>query len=335
MATKRNETEYMYASARIRFMENRIASGERLSHLADAESSDNIVSVLPDLGFDVIHDEKGELCREETLSTVLRQGYSEIEKMDCDTEFLKFLRYPYDCHNIKSLIKCFARGIDAKDMMIPLGSVEISELEKAFSSKKYSCLPSNMAKAAKEAEEAFGATANPQKVDLILDKACYADMLDNADTCGVALAGKLVRAKIDLTNIISFVRLSMMKLGDSAPLLLAEALIEGGRLDTSFFKERFSAGVSKLSESLEFTDYSSICQYLSGNISLGELERAADSLWLKTAKEAKFVPFGAEVLIGYLAALEFEVKNIRILLAGKDAGLSAEVIRERLRESYV
>ena len=42
--------------------------------------------------------------------------------------------------------------------------------------------------------------------------------------------------------------------------------------------------------------------------------------------------FGAEIAIGYIVALEYEVKNIRIILAGKDAGLSPEVIRERLRD---
>jgi vacuolar-type H+-ATPase subunit C/Vma6 len=41
------------------------------------------------------------------------------------------------------------------------------------------------------------------------------------------------------------------------------------------------------------------------------------------------------VLAAYLVATEYEVKNIRVILASKDAGLSGDVIFERLRESYV
>ena len=41
--------------------------------------------------------------------------------------------------------------------------------------------------------------------------------------------------------------------------------------------------------------------------------------------------FGEEVVIAYLAASETELTDIRILLNGKLAGLSADEIRPRLR----
>lgn len=249
--------------------------------------------------------------------------------------FFNFLRYGYDCHNIKSMIKCFSRGVSHKDMLIPLGSIDTEVLEDAYATKNYACLPDNMAKGAIIAEEALAASKNPQKVDLILDRACYADMLANAERHGIPMVLRLVRAKIDLTNLLTTVRFSLMDLKASAEPLLGEALIEGGSLDVSFWRERFSEGMSKLGEALEFTSLAKLAPYVSGNISLRELERGADDMWLGIAKEAKYIPFGPEILIGYLIALEFQVKNIRILLAGKDAELSASVIRERLRESYV
>ena len=51
--------------------------------------------------------------------------------------------------------------------------------------------------------------------------------------------------------------------------------------------------------------------------------------------KARSVPFGEHPLIGYLYAREAELTAIRIILTGRLAGLSAETIRERLRESYV
>ena len=52
-------------------------------------------------------------------------------------------------------------------------------------------------------------------------------------------------------------------------------------------------------------------------------------------KETKFIPIGLEVMVAFLAAHEYEVKNLRILLSGKEAGIPTATIRERIRDSYV
>ena len=44
---------------------------------------------------------------------------------------------------------------------------------------------------------------------------------------------------------------------------------------------------------------------------------------------------GIEVPVSYILALENEIKNVRIILAGKDAALPEDRIRERLRDCYV
>ena len=55
----------------------------------------------------------------------------------------------------------------------------------------------------------------------------------------------------------------------------------------------------------------------------------------KLLKEAKYINFGAGVLAAFYYAREYEVKNIRIILAGKRAGQDSDTIRERMRDSYV
>ena len=325
----------MYSSARVRSLENRIATGERLLHLADAEGTAAVVSALSDFGFEIVRDENGGLCREDTLATVLIEGWREAEIMIEGEDILDFLRYSYDCHNLKAIIKCFFRGVSHKDMTIPLGSVDVGALEEAFEENNYSCLPKNMAEAAVKAKEVFATTGNPQKVDLIIDRACFADMLENSEKNGIALAVKMVKAKIDMTNLLTAVRLSLMDLKENALPVFTEAFIEGGNIDELFVTDSFSGIVGKINDKLEYSEYSALCPFLSGKIDLSVLERETDNVIMRIAKEARFVPFGPEILIGYVAALEYEVKNIRMILAGKDACLSSEVIRERLRESYV
>jgi len=65
------------------------------------------------------------------------------------------------------------------------------------------------------------------------------------------------------------------------------------------------------------------------------LEKLLDNKLIQHVKYAKYVPFGIEPLAGYLIAKDNEIKIARIILAGKLAGISPELIRERVRETYV
>lgn len=334
MLKRYNATEYMYSSARIRSLEASIATSEQISRLVDLESVDVLINSLGDFGFEAVYGDGGKFLREETLLRVLKRGFDNVSEMECG-KAVEFLKYQYDCNNIKVLIKCGASGISPDKMLLELGSVSIADAKKAYAQKDYSVFPTNMATAIREAEEAFAATANPQKVDFIIDRAALADMLGSAQESGIPLAQRLVTTKIDLVNIMSSIRLIRMKLGIQAEALFDEIYVEGGSLDKDNLRAAVSSGEDKLSELLAYGGYSLFSELITSGESLGQLEKAADDKWLSVAKEARYVPFGAEVAIGYVFALEYEVKNIRIVFAGKEAALSSDVIRERLRGSYV
>lgn len=336
MAAKYRETDYMYASARVRAMEGSLAGSERLAHLCDMRSAEEVLAALGEHGFESLSEEGRVLSREEILLGGLRRGYEEIDRMG-GAEVTACLRYPYDCNNIKALIKCFSRNTSPEGLTFDgLGTIPLERIKTAFADKRYGVFPPHMAEAIPEAEREFSATGNPQKVDLILDRACYEDMLGAAEASGVSYARELVAAKIDLTNLLSCVRLIRMKLRAAGEAFLSEVLLTGGVLDRDLLTEALAGGgETMLSERLAYTPYSALCPYLLEDIPLHVLEREADDLRMELARGAKFRPFGAELLVGYAMALEYEVMNIRIILAGKDAGLSSDVIRERLRKSYV
>ncbi|MGM9683479.1 MAG: V-type ATPase subunit [Eubacteriales bacterium] len=336
MADKYNETEYMYGSARVRALENSLVGAERLYRMADAKSSDEIISSLPDAGFDIIYAENGvDVDREATLLSVLSKGYSDISAMLPRPGMLDFLRYPYDCNNIKAVIKCASRGVDPRGMLFDFGTVGTDVLADAVAGNSKNALPENMEKAVARATEAFNSTGNPQCVDFIMDRACYADMLAGAKKTGDGYSADVISARIDLTNIITCVRVMRMRMGGRGKSLLSDALLEGGTLTADFFMQAYEGGEEKLCEMLMPSAYSTLGENLGAGLPLGKCERLAEDLWMNIVKRAKFIPFGIPVFVAYVIALETEVKNVRILLASKDAGLSPEIIRERLRESYV
>jgi len=333
MAHTYQETEYLYSSARVRFMENALANRERFLHLSEVPTSDAVLAALPELGFEILRKESGEIDREETLLSPLRYAYREISAMS-PAPLVDFLRYPYDAHNVKSILKCRARGISAQSMLIDLGTVSPDVLMDAMREQDYSLLPAHIANAIPTAIEEFAKSANPQVIDLILDRATYADMHALALASGLPYLVQLSTAKIDLINLITCVRILRMKLSSTAMPLMQSAYLESG----SFGIEKLCHWIEEQDEKgfwewLSHTNYASLAPH--ADMPLWQLERNADNAWMQLAKEAKQVSFGAPVLLGYLIAMEYQVKNIRIILAGKDASLSSEVIRERMRESYV
>ena len=334
MALRYRETDFMYSSARVRVLENYLVGRDKLEHMLDSRSSGEITEALSDLGFDIVRSGT-DINREETLLSVLKKAYAEISSLCADLPILEFLRYQYDCNNIKAVIKCNSRNVDPRGMLFDFGTVSSERISELIRDKKYEELPKNMAEATAHAIDAFAESSNPQLVDLILDKACFRDMLEAAEQTGVDYIVELVKTKIDLLNIITCIRILGMGLYFAAEPLMRDAFLEGGTLDIQFFISGLEYGLQKLFEAIEYTPYARFLRHVEPSSPLYLIEKEADNFWLQKAKAAKYVPFGAPVLVGYMIALEYEVKNIRIILAGKDAGLSAETIKERLRETYV
>ncbi len=338
MSGKYRETDYLYASARIRALEAGLLGEEALWRMAEAKSSAEILSALPDFGFTICRegtDGTGAVDREATLVSLLADGFRDVEGMT-DENTVRFLRYPYDCNNIKTLIKCFSRGLSPDGMLFDgLGALSAAEAQTSFDRKDYSAFPNHLAQAIPLAEQAFAETGNPQQVDLILDGACYADMREAALAAGADFGVRWVEMKIDLTNVMICVRLMRMGQTPSNSALLEEALLSGGTLDQTLLREVFSADEAQLGDRLAATRYASLTSLLQNGVPLSALEKQTDDICMELIRTAKWVPFGVEVPIAYVLALETIVKNLRILLAGKDAGFSPEVIRERLRKSYV
>jgi len=68
---------------------------------------------------------------------------------------------------------------------------------------------------------------------------------------------------------------------------------------------------------------------------LEHVDRLCDNALTGFMKTAKYFAFGVEPLVGYAYAVELEAANVRRILSGKILGLGADLVKERLRLSYV
>jgi len=339
------ETEYAYSSARIRFHENSLATKEYFERMLDAHAADEVMNIVFDTGI-------GEKCdkveendviapsekREQVLQNSLREAYSLIQEISPLHGLTGFLQYQYDCNNIKMAIKCRIRGIEPDKMLYDIGTVSVDKIKKMAAEQKFGELPENMAVAAERAVVDYSKNKNPQSIDMLIDKACFADMLAAAKETRVPYIEKLVKAKIDIVNFLITVRVLRMKGNENNESSIFQgSLIEGGKISVNSWKRAYEGGEDMAVMVLKNSEYSFLGHDIetAGTNDLASYERICDNYWLELAKSAKFISFGAPVLIGYVVAMEYQIKNIRIILAGKAAGLSTDVIRERMRASYV
>lgn len=320
MANTYLPNDYLYLSARMRAKEMGIVGKERLARLA-AMSGEEICATLSSEG-----GWPAGATREEALVAMLREAFALLADAPDPTVFA-FLRYPYDCHNLKTALKCHILSRDPAPLYLDVGTVPVSELDGLPASVPPS-LPAHMREATVAAYNAFLQNNDPREIDFLLDAACFADMVDS---CKLPLARELVRARAEMTNLRSCRRLLLMQAGELGERMLSRALVPGGESAPDTLLALYRGGEEA------FFAYTAKSAY-AGVFATDEpaaIDRAADDRYLALAREGARVPFGAEVVIGYLVGVEYAVKNLRILLVAKEAGEDAETLTGRLRESYV
>ncbi len=333
MSIRYKDTEYTYISAKVRAMEKSLVGREVLDRMISADDVSEAASYLREYGFELAGLNAAE--RENVLISALGQAMSEIEKNAPDAKMFAFFRYPYDCSNIKSLIKCRARGVEAGNMLFSIGSVSEKTLSEKFEKNDFSVLPENMANAAGEAIRAYAETKNPQLIDFILDRACYADMAKSARDTKIAYIEEIVNARADLTDFMISLRILRMNCGDHAVEFLDRALIDCGKIGKTRFVAAFSGGEDALIAELARAGYRATAEHLTAGMTLGVAEKLCDDAKTEIVKKAKYKTYGIEIPLAYIAAFETEIQNIRIVLAGKEAKSAPDTISERIRECYV
>lgn len=329
--------DYLFGSANIRTLENAIIGRERIERLLNTKTTDEAWELLSDWGVHIIRNsENGKPMREETLLGILKGAYDRLGELAPDSDALRLWLYPYDCNNLKAAQKAHIRGIDPTSMLFDFGTLPTTDIVKMVETGSYDGLPANLRASAEVAMDEYAKTKNPQVIDLILDKACWRDMLHAAKASGEDFVIRLVRTRIDLLNVMIALRILRMKSGEVGKVLFADAFLEGGTLTLDGLMNALEKGEDSLWESLRYSEYARLAEgFAKSDATLSTAEKLADNHWMSLIMENKFVPMGLEVMIAFLAAHEYEVKNLRILLSGKEAGIPTATIRERIRDSYV
>lgn len=329
---RKKDTDYAAISARLRVLENRLLTRERMEQLIEAREDAECVKIMADCGY----PEPAALTLPELEGSLAKaQGalFADLEKSLDDPDVLAVFRVKYDYHNAKALIKSQARDADPDRLLVDGGRYGPKALAEGFQNGE---LPEGVTetfqKAVWEAKELLATSSDPQQADFLLDKACYEEMLAYAQAAQSPFLTDYVRLTIDSLNLRSTVRALRAQRGKE---LLDAALIPGGTVDTAKLAAAKPGDLVKLFPKELQEAANQGAALLEGQGSMTAFERLCDNAAVRQIQKARKVPFGVEVVVGYLFARQSELTALRIILSGRLAGLPKETIRERLREAYV
>lgn len=333
MSKKIKDTEYLFLSTRIRVRETALLTRERMERMLDAATDADAVRVLVECGYPEFP--RVDVDSVNAAIAVARNNlFRELGNSAPDPRLIDVFKLKYDYHNAKTILKAEAMGTDASRLLVNVGRYDAEKLAEQVREKNFKSLSPMFAAAVQEAREILGATRDPQLSDFALDRAYFHEMEQLAKDANSDFLLGYVQRMVDAANLKSVVRVLRMK-KDSG--FLTNVLFEGGTIPTRLLIKMADNG-EKLETVYGSTLFAKAAEEGQAAINGGGLtafERSCDNAVMGYLTNAKYIPFGQEVLIGYLAAKENELTAVRIIMTGRLAGLPADIIRERLRDAYV
>ena len=327
--------DFVYASSYVRSQERKLLSGEQFRNMTESKNIDDICKVLQDAGY----GSEGNALTAANYQDVLKQAeasfFAEVKELSKSSKALDIFCYPADYHNLKVLLKSEALGVDRDELLMESGTVSTGDMSKSVRERDTMLLTENMIRALDEAVAVHARSNDPQMIDFVCDKYCFADIGEAAAKSKNDFVEGYVALWIDTINLKTFARVKKM----GQPWKYFEnVFISGGSVDMQVFLDSYDEDFKQAAD--RFLPYD-IAKAVNdggeaidtgGNFTM--LEKICDNLLVEYSRGAKTVTFGLEPLVAYLIARQNEIKAIRIVLAGKLAKMSPDLIRERLRETY-
>ena len=329
---------YAYAVARIRVLETRLLSREQVERLIEADSPDEVLRRLGDSRYASYIAEAGESLDFEAMldreALALRRLMGEITPDPVLTDAF-FLRYDY--HNIKVYVKRQGARVEVDDLISLAGTMSPAKLKESVANHDYSGLDPAMRHGLQAVDEQTSMAVDPQRTDTILDQALYVQILGSL---GKGPAHDFVRdlfvGEVDRINLRTLLR---AKRDEMDLKVLTDSLLPGGTIAHSFWGKAMDMPLELLAEEPTVrrlgTGVAEGVRFYEKTGRMTEYERRMDMAQMEKARSARHNPFGIEPVIGYLLAVENELKMIRLIMVAKTNHIPEGKLRERLRDVYV
>lgn len=320
------ENDYVYADARIRCAELSLIDKAAMDTVIAAKDSSEAMDLLLEKGYG-----DGEERNPDAMFTLERKKLWElIDELVTDKEALNVFRYPADYNNLKAAIKESVMDSDYPGIYIEESTIDPDVMKKAVKERNYNELPGEMSFTARDAHDVYLRTLDGQMCDVIVDRACLEAMLRSAKENGDDFVCEYARLFAASSTVKTAVRAAITKKDRE---FLETALCDSEDLNIDALKTAALNGLESVCAFLGGTDYAEAVPELRRSVTA--FERWCDNHIIEEMRSQLYNSFGIGPIAAYIIAKETEMKSLRIILSAKENGFSEEMIRERVRETYV
>jgi V/A-type H+/Na+-transporting ATPase subunit C len=326
--------EHAYAAARLHSIEGRMLNKEILDRLAESDTADDAYKILSERGYFV--DQQCFYDHDLILRNEMKKVFGYINEMIKQKEYFMIFFLKKDYHNIKVLLKAERFPSDHLKLLEDGGVYTKETISEYIRDRKYAGFSDIMRNAIEDVVRSTARSNDPQMIDIILDSAYFDECRKNAVDLDLRFLEEHVAISIDLTNLKSYVRIRKNGLGKD---LLSKVLIAGGRIETKIFLDSIGSQHEKVLSGTPFPAYGRAAaagaESITGDDAVPAFEKEIDNHIIEHIKPYKYKVFGIEPVLSHIIAKEYEVKNVRIILSGVINKIKPEIIKERLRTTYV
>jgi len=330
------DLRYAYSIGEIKMMQNKLLSNRDLDHLLTTTNAEEIHAILTEAGYQIPETVQEIFFNaDKFLSLNLQYLYKTVKELSYHPEIMDLFIVRYDFRNFgvslkEKLAKENFEDIEfsEKEILTDMGLNGLSNFKEAFKKKNYELYPEKVAEIFLRVEKETN-RENINKINQVLDREYFhlaLDVSDSNDFCRY-----IFRLIIDITNLNNSLRLLNIK---KDVFSLEQVYIEGGRIPKSDLVDFFNSRLDlvKLLSRYSYEKILSSSQSEKENLAL--IEKKSDNFLMDILKETKFSFIGLESVIAYLLVKELEIKNVRLILQGKAAGLTKEELLPYLRMTY-
>lgn len=332
-----DQTIYGPLNTTLSTYESRLLDENSFNRLMSAGSLDQAGQTLQDTPYREIAEkiEAGEDYNPVFIQ-VLEDLYQDLEDQLPDSRLFEWLTLRYTYHNLKVMIKQSMTDQNLEDLLIDIGPYSLKQLDRAVHEEGSQVLPEPYQDVIRDYQGDEPAFGQAYEVDFILDRAYLNHARDLSKDIGDPFVEKVTQYAIDRYNTMTTARAVRRGRGSN---YLASLLVSGGSLDPEVFLNELSSQHNRGDSFIEA--HPDLVQASLGYVPdfgdedpLVTLDRHYDDRLMTEMAEAKFDIFGLKPVIAFSHAVEIEVMNLRIVLAGLKAGVSEDQLRERMRDHY-
>jgi V/A-type H+-transporting ATPase subunit C len=330
------DTAYGASNVLIRVYENDLLTRGHYDRMLAAESFEDAVNVLRETPYrndvDRIKEDKD---YDSMFMNELHQTFEDLLESVPNKELVELAGLRYAYHNLKVLFKEEYTDQDLSHLYIPIGRYPISELRQAVRTGESEELPAHYLDSIHEVQQDFEEYQNMQAVDIILDRRYFTHLRKLADETGEDQVVELVETQIDYKNLSTLTRALKQKRTRN---FLTTILSSSGSIPKEELVQIGGDGLEAAARELREGKYRPIIEASldneTGELSPVKIDFETDNAYMRKMYEAKLQTFGPLPVLAFIYAKETEIKNLRLILSGKENGVDAEAIRERMRLNY-